>query len=177
MKTCIYILAVLFSVAVGCKKDGNGGGGPSNKTVSTQDRSFVMKASMGNYAEIQAGQLAVTHSTNTAIQNFASQMVTDHSAAQAQLHTIAMNLSIYAPDSLDSAHVALQNLLMILTGAAFDSVYINSQVLDHAKAIALYSAEVTIGTNSQVKTYALTKLPVIQMHKQEADSLANLYGH
>jgi putative membrane protein len=175
----IAFMIFLALAAAGCKDDkdddnNNGGSGNSN-TVSDQDKTFARKAAMANYAEIQAGQLAQNNSTDSAIMAFGMMMVNDHQSALNELHTIADSLNVYAPDSLDSAHVALAFQLATLTGRNFDSVYIHSQVADHDSALVLFQHEASAGSDTMLKNYASSKVPVIQMHKQLADSLAGQY--
>ncbi len=176
MKKLIYLCALLVSSNFACKKDQGGGPGGNDHSVNQMDKNFAKKAAMSNYAEIQAGQLAATKASNADVQAFGSMMVSDHTAALAELHVIANSLNLYAPDSLDSAHVALQAELMSLSGAAFDSAYVLSQVKDHNVAIGLFKNEINQGRNLQLRMYATQKLSTLQMHKATADSLANALG-
>ena len=162
------ILACLIS----CDKDDEN---PPPTDVSTTDRNFVVMASMGNQAEIEASQLALTRGTDTSIKSFAQMMIMDHQMAAAGLDSIASDLGLYAPDSLDAEHVALQAQLGTLSGYAFDSVYINSQVVDHQENIALFQTERDNGTNQRLREYAVSLLPNLQIHLQRADSIASRY--
>ena len=162
------ILACLIS----CDKDDEN---PPPTDVSTTDRNFVVLASMGNQAEIQTSQLALTRGTDTAIKSFAQMMIMDHQMATARLDSIASDLGLYVPDSLDAEHVALHAQLDTLSGYAFDSVYINSQVVDHQENIALFQTERDNGTNQRLRDYAGSLLPHLQMHLQRADSIASRY--
>ena len=162
------ILACLIS----CDKDDEN---PPPTDVSTTDRNFVVMASMGNQAEIEASQLALTRGTDTAIKSFAQMMIMDHQMAAARLDSIASDLGLYVADSLDAEHVALQAQLGTLSGYAFDSVYINSQVVDHQENIALFQTERDNGTNQRLREYAGSLLPNLQIHLQRADSIASRY--
>ena len=162
------ILACLIS----CDKDDEN---PPPTDVSTTDRNFVVMASMGNQAEIESSQLALTRGTDTAIKSFAQMMIMDHQMAAARLDSIASDLGLYVADSLDAEHVALQAQLGTLSGYAFDSVYINSQVVDHQENIALFQTERDNGTNQRLREYAGSLLPNLQIHLQRADSIASRY--
>jgi putative membrane protein len=176
-------IALFLSLAcfIACSDDdddddnNSGGNGTNNTSISAQDSNFVMKASMANYAEVQAGQLAANVSGDSTIQAFAAIMEADHQAALDELQILADSLGLYAPDSLDSAHVALALQLSLLAGEEFDSVYIHSQVTDHADALTLFQTEISSGTNTQIRNYAGSKITAIQMHKEMADSIANLH--
>lgn len=152
---------LLFS---GCMKD----------DTKISDPDFVLMASMSNTAEINAGQLAMTKGS-ARIAMFGQMMVTDHTNSETMLKSIAANNNLYAPDSVDAEHVMLKNQLMGLTGRAFDSVYIHSQVKDHRNTIDLFQRERNHGNNQQLRDYASSTLPTLQMHLHMADSLAAFY--
>jgi putative membrane protein len=134
-----------------------------------------MKASMGNSAEVDAGQLASTKAGNAGVMDFGQMMVTDHTNAQAELKMIAGDLNVNAPDSIDAEHMAMKQQLMMMSGMAFDSAYINGQVKDHEATISLFENEANSGNNSRLRDYANNTLPTLRMHKQKADSLAALF--
>lgn len=139
------------------------------------DQNFVMMASMSNAAEIDAGQAASTRGRDTAIVNYGQTMVTEHTDSRSRLQDIADDLDLPAPDSLDSAHRVLKTRLAALTGRAFDSVYIHSQVTDHQAAINLYTTESQNGMNNRLKQYAAEALPALQRHLTRAQAIAARY--
>jgi putative membrane protein len=157
---------------VACDKDDDD---DDNAVYNQQDKNFAMMAAMNNYAEIDAGQTASTKGLNTGIKEFGAMMVADHTTAGQQLKSITGGLGLYSPDSLDAKHVALKAQLAQLTGRAFDSVYIHAQVDDHQATIDLFEDEANDGKQQDLKSFANTKLPVLRMHLEHADSLANLY--
>lgn len=170
MKKYLWSLLALF-VLLSCDKDDD----DNDRDLNQTDRNFTTKATMANFAEIDAGQLAATKATEMGIRMFGQMMVTDHTTAKAELKNIAMSLGLYAPDSLDAEHVALKNQLMAATGREFDSIYIHSQVKDHQAAIALFELQRMNGDNEQLRDYAEETLPHLQHHLHMADSLANYY--
>jgi putative membrane protein len=172
-----FLALAICAMYQACKDDDddNNSNGNNNTGSKSIDSIFVAKVSMGNSAEIQLGSLVSTHSNDSAIKWFGNMMVSDHTTAQASLTSLANSLSMYAPDSLDSAHVALKAQLMSLNGNAFDSVYIHNMVIDHQQTVSLFQNQIANGIDAQIKNYASTNLPIIQMHLDEADSLASFY--
>ena len=146
----------------------------ANETVTTQDRSFISQTALANTAEIQAGQLADTTSDSSAVKMFGQQMVTDHTTAQNDLKTLGTNVNVAVPDSIDSMHGSLIDTLKTLSGRAFDSVYIMSQIKDHQTVISNFQQEISSGNKTDVISYANKYLPKLQMHLQMADSIATL---
>ncbi|RYY10306.1 MAG: DUF4142 domain-containing protein [Chitinophagaceae bacterium] len=171
MKTKLLMAFLAISVMSGCDKDDD----DDQNNISTNDRDFTMKANMANHAEVDAGQLAATKGMEAGVRDFGAHMVADHTTAKLELKDIATSLGVYAPDSLDAEHVQLKAQLMLLSGRAFDSVYIHSQVKDHQKAIALFEAQAGSGENRRLIDYANKQLPHLRMHLHTADSLAAEY--
>ncbi|MBD0294175.1 MAG: DUF4142 domain-containing protein [Bacteroidota bacterium] len=148
-----------------CNKDDD------NDTASAQDRTFIAQASMSNNAEIQMGNLALTKSSDAGVRKFAQMMVTDHTAAQADLRNITNNLSISISDTIGTANTNLMTLLGGLSGRAFDTVYIKNQRTAHQLTLANFQTEISNGSHPQVKGYASDKLPAIQMHLNMTDTI------
>jgi len=162
-----YIAAISMLVIVcSCNKDDD------NRDINNVDRDFVMRASMANTAEISAGRLAAAHGSTAVVRSFGQMMVDDHSRAEEQLKALAVNYGLYAPDSVDAEHMAEKDRLMLLSGEAFDSTYINAQVKDHRTTIELFATEISYGNNWDIRGYANTAMPMLNKHLRMADSIA-----
>jgi len=136
------------------------------------DKAFMIKATQGNLAEVEAAKLALTQSTSDSVKAFAQMMIDDHTNAQTELASIAKNESVTLPDSTDDQHRMFAQRLMQVSGKSFDSAYMQSQVQDHVKTIALFNAEIQNGRDAQTKAYAIKLLPKLQMHLQHAQKVA-----
>jgi putative membrane protein len=159
------LMLALTVMSVSCNKDDD------EDAVSQTDQNFMMKAAYANNAEISAGQMAATKANSSAVASFGQTMVTDHTVAKTELISIAGQMGMTLPQGLDSMHQALANQLSMLMGMAFDSTYINSQVMDHQAAIQLFQSEASNGNDSRLRDYAQKYLPKLQMHLQMADSV------
>jgi len=95
-------------------------------SVPAADRQFVIKAAQGGAAEVKLGQLAQDKGSNQAVKDFGKQMVTDHSAANDELKSIASGKGITLPDTLNSKDQALYDRLSKMSGDQFDKAYINA---------------------------------------------------
>lgn len=169
MKKLLLAGSLMVAILTACDKD------KDNNNPNSTDQNFMTQVAIGNKAEIMAGQLAATKSTNAGVQAFGQMMVTEHGQAQTDLQTLAASLGRTLPDTVDAEHQALMTRLNSLSGEAFDTVYINSQVNDHQKTVAVFQDEISNGDNSSVKSYANQYLPHIQMHLQKADSLSKTF--
>ena len=126
---------------------------------------FFDKASAANLAEIKAGKLAVEKG-GSKIKTLGKQMVADHSTAEAELKAIAKSENITIAMAPDADHQQALADMAKLSGAAFDSAYMSSQLKDHQDAVALFSSETTDGSDAQAKAYAAKYLPKLKMHLQ-----------
>lgn len=148
-----------------------------NKSVNAlnaQDRTFMLQTSLANTAETGAGALANSSGDNQMVKDYGQDMVTDHTTAQTELKSLGTDLGVSTPDSVDAKHQHLKDTLMTLSGRAFDSIYIMSQIADHQAVIDQFDEEVSSGSKTEVINYANKYLPKLQMHLELADSIANV---
>lgn len=141
--------------------------------VSAQDRNFVTQMSLSNRTEISLGQLAASMATNDSVRMYAQMMVAEHTMADSTLGLLASDLEITVPaDSLDANGMTLRSTLMTLSGRAFDSAYITSQVPAHQMALNIAQTEINTGTNGELRDFANRMSPNIQAHLTLADSIS-----
>lgn len=111
----------------------------------------------GNNAAIQEGQLAQTKTTNSQVLAFANQQVTQHTAANTAGAQILGQLGIVpaaspASQAVDAQTQTTLNTLTPLTGTAFDSAYLQSQVTLNQQIVSTTNAILPTMTNQQLKT-------------------------
>lgn len=160
--SALCMAAVVFTA---CDKDDD------NNDTNNMDREFVNRASISNNAEVMAGQVAVNKAVNNRVRMYGQMMVTEHTAAQAELRNQAQTAGLQVHDSVDAQHRALMAMLNSLSGYAFDTAYMGSQVRDHAKTIDLFNRQVREGNNQNLRSYAQQQLPALQRHYNQADSI------
>lgn len=130
---------------------------------------------MSNFAEITLGQIAADSSSDPAIAQYGEQMVTEHTAAQQQLSSIASAIGIGLTTSLDAQHQSLVDSLLTLKGREFDSVYIHSQVRDHEFTVDFYKQQSAYGLQKDLKQFLYQTLSTIDQHLSAARILASKY--
>ena len=171
MKRISVLALCIAGLVSSCDKDDD----DQTNDVNATDRSFTMMAAMSNTAETDAGQLASIKAQNTGIRQYGMHMVSEHTTSQDQLQSLAGDLGLVAPDSLDAEHMMLKTQLQSLNGRSFDSVYIHAQVRDHQRTIALFENQINAGENSRLRDFAREQMPHLREHLDMADSLAALY--
>ncbi len=149
-------------LAQGDKKPAAGGG----------DESFAMMASESDLAEINLGNLALNLAKDAHVKTFAKKMVEDHQKSTKQLITIADKKGLKLAMAMNAEHKALFDKLAKLPGEQFDHAYMQGQVKDHEKAVALFKHEAEGGKDADLKAFAAKTLPVIEHHLKMAREVA-----
>jgi putative membrane protein len=137
--------------------------------------SFVKKAAQDGMTEVELGKLALTKSSNSQVKQFAQKMVQDHGTANRELAGIAKAKGLEVPAQLDAQHQGMVKTLSSQADAAFDSAYAEHMAMDHTKAVALFQAEAN-SNDPELAGFAKKTLPILQEHKQLADSLHSSMG-
>ena len=134
-----------------------------------------------NLGEIAAGNLAITKATDAAVKTFATQMVVEHTALNAQVNAraAAIGIPLTIPDNTLPAIIAAESdtLTTIVTRATFDRVYIAQQVRDHQRTLTLIDASIAVAQDAQIKVLLQnTARPSVAMHLQMAQALQTRIG-
>ena len=132
--------------------------------VTSDDAKFATEAANGGMAEVALGKLVLTKSSNPAIKNFAQMMVTDHSKANDDLMAIAKTKNITLPTQPDSAHIKKAEKLGAMNGTDFDKAYVDAMIDGHKKTLDLMNKEAKDGKDADLKAFAATTAPTVQMH-------------
>jgi putative membrane protein len=132
--------------------------------VSPMDKQFATKAAQGGLFEVKSSQIALAKTHNTRVRNVARRMVKEHSAANAELMTVAQNKKMMLPKETDPKHQAIISKLSGLSGTAFDKAYIASQETAHADTIKLFEKEIALGKDGGYTAFAAKNLPTIEDH-------------
>jgi putative membrane protein len=146
----------------------------STAKLSKSDRKFIMTAASAGLAEVQAAQLAEQKSQDATVKEFAQKMITDHTANNKELASLAAQKGITIPTAPDAKDQKQIDALSKLDGAKFDHTYLKDQVRDHETVLKLMQKEAADGRDADLKSFAQTTTPVIQQHldmaKQDASS-------
>lgn len=133
--------------------------------ASSASARFVMQAAEGGMTEVAKGKLATQKGAHEGVKQYGQKMVDDHTKAGEELKTIAGGKSITLPgDTLKAPMQATLAKLEKLEGAAFDRAYIEDQIRDHEKTIALFEREVKTGKDAELKAFAEKTLPTLKEH-------------
>jgi putative membrane protein len=139
----------------------------AGSTLSATDRTFLMTAGQGGYAEVELGNLAAKKATNPAVKSLAERMVKDHSANNEELKPLASAKGVVVASTLDKEHQQLEARLQKLEGAAFDREYASAMVNGHKKMTALFE-QASKSKDTEIRGFAEKTLPTLREHLKEA---------
>jgi len=139
---------------------------------ATADRDFYAKAAAGGMAEVETGALAQVKGNSGAVREFGEMMVRDHTEANDKLKQIAGRKNIELPTEPDAKHKAKKQELEAVSGAAFDTAYIQAQVSDHEATESLLKRQIESGTDPEAKAWAREALPTVTAHLKRARELS-----
>lgn len=154
---------------------------PAPATANVSDANIFSIMGVINGGEVSSGQMAERKARNSQVKAFGQQMVREHKALQAKFDALAKKANI-TPQANDQAnqlqddHKKLADSLSKLSGAQFDSAYINSEVQDHQKALDAVKQLQNSAQNAELKTLLGQSVDNFQAHLTKAQSVQQKLG-
>jgi putative membrane protein len=130
-----------------------------------------------NQIDVDAGKLAKSQSKRKDVQQFAQQMITDHTAVNKQASALAKKLGVKPEDSdtskaLKQAAADTAKKLKGLKGAQFDKAYVDNEVAFHQQVLdAIDKVLVPSAQNAELKALITKVRPAIAAHLEHAKHL------
>jgi putative membrane protein len=155
----------------------------SASVQSVNDAQIASIVVTANTVDVDAGKLAVSHTTNAEVKSFAQLMVTDHAGVNKSATDLAARLKLTPQDNSTSQSLKAdgdKNLadLKRLKGAAFDKAYINHEVVYHQQVIdALDKTLIPGATNEELKALLVKVRPAFVAHLEHAKRLQASLSH
>jgi len=157
-------VSALFAMAAGIATAADTG-------LTPGDREFINKAAQGNSMEVAAGKLAGQRALDPAVKQFGAQMVSDHTAANEALKTVADSKQMPLTDTLPQEEQDALGKLEGLNGTEFDKAYAKMMVKDHEKDISEFEKQAKKANDPDVKAFAQKTLPTLKHHLMMANRL------
>jgi len=165
-KFYLAICAVTLISLLACNKHND------NNNLNAVDQAFITQTSISNKAEIAAGELALSKSTNPTVRSFSQMMITGYTEAEEDLETLAANLNFNLQDANVMQQQSIVSRLSGLSGYSFDTAYMHAEVKAHFNSLSVYQLTFNEGNNSTVKGYVHRFVDLIQMNYLKADSVS-----
>jgi len=142
--------------------------------ASMNDPQIATVALTAHQIDVDRGKLALKHTHNDEVKQFAEQMVHDHEAGIKEATDLAKRLGV-KPQQSDTSKSLKADADKVTArlkkekGAAFDKDYINTEVAYHQAVIdAVRNALVPGAQNAQLKTLLEMAVPTLEGHLQHA---------
>jgi putative membrane protein len=132
--------------------------------VSHDDARFAVAAATGGKTEVELGRLATQNAGASAVKEFGSMMVKDHSAAGEKLKALAKAKGITLPDSLDESGFKIKARLLAKSGQDFDKAYVDDMIGDHQQDIKEFESAIPKLKDPELRAFAISTLPTLKMH-------------
>jgi putative membrane protein len=139
--------------------------------LTDADTQFLLAQAENNVSEFQAAQLALQHSQNQSVRDFAGKMITDHAYAQDTLTSIAQMHHIQTPAVLTVQHRQMLAQLAQLEGPTFDRAYVDGMVREHAIIIEQLNYQLVHGFDQHISAWVQNTRPIILQHSEIAQQL------
>jgi putative membrane protein len=169
LKLILAVAAALMAVGVmaaaGMVMAGDSG-------LAPVDRDFINTAAQGGMMEVAAGKLAAQRGMDTAVKAFGQKMVTDHTAANDMLKSLAASKNVPLPESVSEEEHSALGKLEGLNGTDFDKTYSQMMVKDHVTDVGDFEKEVEKAKDPDVKAFAEQTLPTLRHHLMMANQLS-----
>jgi putative membrane protein len=135
-----------------------------------------------NQADIDAGNLAKSKSTNASVKEFAQRMITDHTGVNKAAVDLVTKLKVTPesnPTSQSLAKGGEDNVAALkkLSGAAFDKAYVDHEVAYHESVIsAIDKTLIPSAQNAELKALLVKVRPAFVAHLDHAKKLQGELG-
>jgi putative membrane protein len=135
-----------------------------------------------NSIDIALATLAQSRTSNRDVKQFATTMITDHSAVNAQATALATKLGVTPQDnevsqSLLKGATEARAAIEPLKGSAFDKAYIDREVAYHQAVLdALDGLLIPTTSNPELKQLLVDVRPAIATHLEHAKKLQSSLG-
>lgn len=132
---------------------------------------FVEEVSAKGIAEVESAKMAQQKSSSADIKAFAQTMMTDQSAANAELAGIASRKRLEVSNDAEMMNKAKKFMMEQRDGESFDQAYAKNQVEAHEKTIELFQ-RATISDDVEIAAFATKTLPTLHQHLKMAKALS-----
>jgi len=139
--------------------------------LSKKDYKFARDAAEANLLEVKLGELAKQKATNPSVQQFADQMIQDHTKANTELKQMAMQKGATLPDKFSRHHETEFERMQKLSGKDFDKSYAEHAVKDHKKDVKEFQDAMKDVQDPELKAFAQKTLPILEHHFQMAEQM------
>ena len=173
--------------------------GASTMTMTGGDPEIIQVMATVDQGEVAAGQMAQKMARSSQVKAFARELVAAHTKSLTQDKALAKAANVQlmsstgtsgttakadsankagAPSQMSNVAMQLQTMhqqtaerLRGLQGAAFDTAFINAQVMGHQQVLQLLQSSGTVTQNTKLSTHIATATKEVQDHLDRAQKI------
>jgi putative membrane protein len=138
--------------------------GKIEKEGMNYDSEFMTKAASGGMLEVEMGKQVAARAATPEAKQFAQQMVTDHTKANAELMALAAKKNITLPTALSDEHAKVLKDVLDEKGIKMDQAYMKDMLEDHQEDVKEFTDASVKASDPEIKAFAAKNVPVLQMH-------------
>jgi len=141
-----------------------------NSNLAHHDRAFIEKAVKCGLKEVAVSQAVTGRLSNPQLRDFASNMVTDHTAANSELMRLAASKGVALPSEKEDKMTAKLTEKWSDKSGNVDKKYLSEMIEDHEDAVKLYE-KASKSADMDIASFAQKTLPTLQHHLSMAKDL------
>lgn len=140
------------------------------------DSAYIRQAIRGNYIEVALGRLAESRAEDSAVEEFAERMVSDHNDMNERWTELARDNDMSI--GVDFGETGGQTIERFedLDGAEFDQAYMAEMIRRHEQALALFQRMATSASSPEVRELADSGTSILQEHLALAREVGSSVG-
>ncbi len=153
------------------------GAGSTASAQAVNDAQIAAIVVTANQVDVDAGKLAESKGTHPEVKAFGRQMAADHSSVNKQATALVTKLGVKPEDnptaqSLKSGGAENVKRLTGLSGAAFDTAYIDQEVVYHQQVLdAIDKTLIPSAQNAELKALLVKVRPAFVAHLNHAQTI------
>ncbi len=138
------------------------------------ENSFAREAAIGSTMEIESSAIMIKLTENRDVQNLATIMVKDHSAAKKELTELALGNKITLPQTLPSHKLKTLDTLKALDEDKRNLFYAQLMVKEHEDAVKIFKEASLVEQHKLLNQFAKAQLPILEHHLMEAKKVLHI---
>lgn len=146
---------------------------PTDAAMPMTGQQFADTAAASDMFELESSKLAQEKATAAPVKEFAAMMIKDHTTSTANLKAAAAKAdpAITPKPAMNAEQTANLEALRAASGAEFDTLYKQQQVMAHQKALAALQGYANGGDVPSLKTFASETAPIVEGHLKHVSGM------
>jgi putative membrane protein len=134
------------------------------KGLNSADTQMLQEIYWGNAFEIRSSEIAQSRGHSAWCQEFAKEMIHEHTMAQNEIKLLAMDKGVALSNDMPRSMVNKLNYLKNVSSGSFDEAYRQVQLASHGDASLTLQHAIKRGHDEEVRGLAVKLLPPTKTH-------------